>query len=187
MSNLIPVGSYTAQAVGDVQYGTTNNGSEFVRLSFAVQTSEGPKSMYRDLFFTDKTAERSIESLRYCGWTGNDVASLAIGSEGLGGTEVNVTVEHETYTTDAGEEKTVAKIAWINGSGGAKVSAPMNEGQRRAFGQRFKGLAMQMKPTAASTAAKPATSAQRPANGRPPVRGQSSDMPPIDWEPGMDG
>lgn len=187
MSNLIPEGSYTARAVGEVQYGVTKSGGDFVRLALSVQTGEGPRTMSRDLYFTDKTAERSIESLRHCGWTGNDLNTLAIGVDGLGDVDASVTVEHEDYTPEGETEpRTVAKIAWINAAGGAKVLAPMSDGQRQAFGQRFKGLAMKIKPTAAPAGAKPAAPAQRPANGRPPAR-PAADMPPVDWEPGMDG
>lgn len=189
MSNLLPIGNYTARAVGEVQYGITKSGGDFVRLSLSVQTSEGPRVMTRDLHFTDKTAERSIESLRHCGWTGNDLNLLAVGVDGLGEVDASVTVEHEEYTPEGETEpRTVAKIAWINAAGGAKVLAPMGEGQRKAFAQRFKALAMQVKPTGGAVTAKPATPAQRPANGRPPARpAPSNDMPPVDWEPGMDG
>lgn len=191
MSNLIPEGSYTARAVGEVQYGVTKSGGDFVRLALSVQTGEGPRTMSRDLYFTDKTAERSIESLRHLGWTGLDLNLLAVGDDGLGDRDASVEVEHEDYTyTPEGEseQRTVrtAKVTWINAAGGAKVLAPMGDGQKKAFGQRFKALAMQVKPTGGAATAKPATPAQRPANGRPPAR-PAADMPPVDWEPGMDG
>lgn len=188
MSNLIPEGSYTARAVGEVQYGVTKSGGDYVRLSLSVQAGEGQRIMSRDLFFTEKTAERSVESLRHLGWTGNELNLLAVGTDGLGDRDASVDVEHEDYTyTPEGESEQrtvrVAKITWINAAGGAKVFAPMGEGQRKAFGARFKALAMKVKPTAAPAGTKPAASAQRPANGRP---APASDMPPIDWEPGMD-
>ncbi len=54
--------------------------------------------------------DRSIESLRYCGFTGDDIDQFFSQNPE---NEVSITVEHEEY-----QGKTRAKVAWINKPGG---------------------------------------------------------------------
>jgi hypothetical protein len=86
-------------------------------------------------FFTEKTAERTMQSLRYCGWQGDDLTSL----EGVSTNEVSVEVEQNTYNG-----KTNPRVAWVNrvGSGELKVKAPMADAQKKAFAKRMKALAI---------------------------------------------
>lgn len=88
-------------------------------------------------FFTEATQERTIESLRVIGWTGNDFSVFEQGKElpaEMLGTEFVVVVENDTY-----EGVTRAKIQWINrADGGIAVKSPMSTAAVASFAARMK-------------------------------------------------
>lgn len=151
---IVPKGTYRAKATRG-EYGVSpNKGTDFIAVAFQIVEEgeqKGQSVGYRG-FFTELTTERTIELLRFAGCTfpGNDITNL----EGLGTTEVSIVVEHETYKDDKGEEKTVAKIAWVNSLGGAgrvKPEQRMDPGQKASFKQRMMGRLVAdgvMKPAA---------------------------------------
>lgn len=84
MANLIPPGYYRAVAVpvqtddGEtyVQFGETKDGNPQVAVTFAILdgSQQGRRSTWFG-YFTEKTTKRTIESLRYCGFKGDDPRS----------------------------------------------------------------------------------------------------------------
>lgn len=148
MSELIPEGFYRAVAVQVdteeygpqwAQFGTTKNGNDQVVVVFEI--IDGP-CMGRRLtwfgYFTKDTTKRTLESLRYCGWKGDDL--MALPNQEID-QEVQLVVKHETY-----EGKTHARIAWVNnpGGGGVKLANPMGESARRTFAARMREYAKQV-------------------------------------------
>lgn len=114
-------------------YGTTEKGNDFIAIEFSIE--EGPKQGDRLTwrgFFTEKTQERTVQSMRYCGWAGSDFNNL----DGLTDNLVELVVEPEEY-----EGKTYDRIQWVNRLGVSLKNA-MGEGERAAFAQRMKGLAL---------------------------------------------
>lgn len=88
-------------------------------------------------FFTDKTLKRTIESLRYIGWKGDDLAELpTLAETGMLADEVDLVVEHDEY-----EGATRAKVAWVNKPGGGRVqlAKPMEVDSLKSFAARMKG------------------------------------------------
>ena len=79
-------------------------------------------------------AERSIESLRACGFTGDDIDKFSDQAPDI---ECQIVVEHETY-----QGKTVAKVKWINkaGGGGFTFEKPLAPSELRKFSAQFKGV-----------------------------------------------
>jgi hypothetical protein len=133
----IPEGTYRARGVpGSIQLGTTDNGNPQVAASFELldETHAG-KSVPWYGYFTDKTQKRTLEALRIAGWSNDDLDNI----EGFGDTEVDIVVEHNEW-----EGKVRARVAWVNrpGSGGLALKTPMNDGQRKAFAAKMKGLAV---------------------------------------------
>ena len=105
----VPVGMWNARAISAaLSYAKT--GKEQVVVSFAILDGPGEGQQIRWTgWFTDKTFERTIRSLRYCGWKGDDLSDLST----VGELDCQVTVEHESY-----EGKSHAKVAWVNALGG---------------------------------------------------------------------
>src|SRR3954471_896426 len=108
MSDLHETGRFRARAI-EGAWGRSQNGTEQVAVMFELET--GAKLTWYG-YLTEAAAERTMNSLIACGVS--DLETL----EGLSNDEVEVTVEHDTYN-----EKTRAKINWVNalGSGGVAM------------------------------------------------------------------
>jgi len=177
MSDLVPAGFYRAVAVpvtidGHPVWGqlgrSKNKGTEQVAMYFAI-LDDGPYKGRRLLwvgFFTETSADRTIESLRFCGFRGDDLATVITGPLDQ---EVSITVEVEEY-----EGKKRSKVAWVNESGGGmKMANPMDAKDLRTFAAKFKAK-VKGKPEiqGTKTTAPPPGAATAPAGG--------SDEPPED-------
>ena len=92
----------------------------------------GQKIAWFGYFATEKNAKRTIESLRYCGFKGEDLA--AAGEQTLD-QRVSLTIEHDEY-----DGKVRAKVAWVNGQGGGgyKIEKPMAGDELRRFAASLK-------------------------------------------------
>lgn len=173
---MIAKGKYKAKATEGV-YGTAKNkGTTFVRVSF--QVVDGPEAgnyVTWDGYFTENTNERTIESLRHCGCTfpGNDITNL----EGLTTNDVQVVVEHESYTIkegeNAGQEKTVARVAWVNSLGtyGVPEDQRLDDAGKKSFAARMKGLLMATGKKSASPNRPASGNGAAPSRGGPPAGG----------------
>lgn len=170
MRSLIPEGEYVARAVSG-EYGNTKNGSEMVAVVFEFTRGEleGHKLTWYG-YFTEKTSQRTVESLRHAGCTfaSGDVTDLA----GLGDTEVRLVVEHEH--DDRGAR---ARIRWVNALaskvGSIRDENKMSAGDKRAFAARMKGLLL---ATGTPAPRAPAPRAAPPPAPRAPVV-DDSDIP----------
>ena len=85
-------------------------------------------------FFTNASWERTVESLRHCGFQGNDLDRL---NEQNLDQVVSVKVEHETSQSNG---RVYVRIAFVNaaGSGSVKLSNPMSRGELRDFSAMMK-------------------------------------------------
>lgn len=113
--------------------GTASNGTEQVGVQFVLL--EGPdegKNITWYGFFTEKTVDRTIESLRLCGWQGDDLSDLT----GIDANDVYLVIAHEE--NQKGE--TIARVQWVNGQPqGLAMKDRMDEGTAKAFAERMKG------------------------------------------------
>lgn len=187
--DLIPAGQYAAVAVpvrteaGDswAQFGETKNGNPQVAVNFEIL--EGEHSGRRITwfgYFTEKTTVRTVESLRYCGFTGNDLAAATyMPLEN----EVQIVIDHEEYNG-----KWSAKVQWVNKAGGGlfKLEKPMDKRGLERFAAQMRG-AVGAIPDApgkkAERAQRPAGNghgAQPPSPGGPPAGWRDSAPPPDD-------
>src|SRR5688500_1276083 len=142
---MIKEGTYTAKGV-EAKLGFTAAGKEQVAVRLRLSSGEGITYFG---YFTEKTTERTLESLRHLGWAGEDLFDLS----GIDQNEVEIVVEHEEYETDSGELKTSAKVRWINaiGGGGIAMKSTMDVAQAKAFAQRMKATAIAAKRKAEAT------------------------------------
>lgn len=130
-------GKYRAKALSH-KLGKSKNNTEQVYVDFEI--TAGPFTGQRlgwYSFFTDKTAERTLESLEYAGWDGESLSEM----RGLGSTEVELVVETERNDQDNRE---YLRVRWVNRvSGGPKVL--LDRGQVSSLENRMKGLMLQRK------------------------------------------
>jgi hypothetical protein len=103
-----------------IQFGKTSKGDEQIAIGFEI-VGEGNPDVGRQLtyygMFTDSTIDFTVEALRNCGWTGDELAELpALADAGQLANEVSLVVEHEEW-----EGKWREKVKWVNRPGGGKV------------------------------------------------------------------
>lgn len=79
-------------------------------------------------FLSEKALERSIESLRYMGWKGDDISDI----QGLED-EVDLVIEDEEY-----QGKTTTRVRWVNKIGGVNLKAPLTGDDAKSFGASLK-------------------------------------------------
>lgn len=130
----LPKGRYRARALaGDFGY-SPKKGTEQVIVEFELLDEQWQNERVTWIgFFTDKTTERTMEALRFCGWSGDDVTNLV----GLGDTEVSLVIDHEEY-----DGKLQAKVQWVNKGGAFAMKAPMSDEQKKAFAAKMRGAAV---------------------------------------------
>ncbi len=150
-------GRYTARAI-EGGLGNANNGNPQIAVRFQIldEGHDGQEITWFGSFSKNKgqgsktPLERTIESLRVCGWEGDDLSDLT----GIDANEVSLVIEHEEY-----EGKTQAKVKWVNRPGGLALKAPMSVDSAKAFAAKMKGEVI-----AASKGAAPAAKTS-PKNG----------------------
>lgn len=111
--------------------GLSQTGKEQIAVLFEI--TSGPhagKSITWFGYFTDQTVDRTLESLRHCGWDSDSLADL----DGLGENEVVLVVEDETY-----EGKTRSRVKWVNRESRLALKDQMSAAQVQAFAARMRG------------------------------------------------
>jgi hypothetical protein len=168
---MLPEGNYTARAT-DWGLSKTGTGKEQIEVIFEVTAGEHATQRVRWRgFFTEKTFERTIESLRFCGWRGVDLANV----DNLNESEVQIVVEHEEGQTDGQPNgKKYPRVQWVNRLSSVGLKEQLAPQEAQTFAQRMKSqiLAFDAKNRApgGSTGhgAKPAASRPAGSRGGPP-------------------
>lgn len=162
---MITAGSYKARATKALLAQVGANKTPAMQVVFQL-TDEGPhqgETIRWDGWLTEKTQDRTIEAIGYCGWTGDDLSVFAKDGAPMQGMDLNdveLVIENEEYTNTAGETKTSAKVQWVNRIGGGRglnVENAMPEAEATAFAAKMKGLVL--KTRAKNPAPAPAAAA----------------------------
>jgi hypothetical protein len=131
-------GKYKARAV-DWMIGNAETGTEQVAVNFAIVdgASVGETVPWFG-FFTEKTEETTLRSLRYCGLKDDDVSDLT----SLGENVVEIVVEEDPDP----------KVRWVNPiGGGLRMKHRMTPEQAKAFAARLKDRRKGKPPSGGST------------------------------------
>ncbi len=137
----VPIGRYRARAISDsAQLGRSEKGTEFIALVFEIIDESYPHLKGQFLqwrgYFTEKAESKTLESLRLAGWSNDEIDE----PQGIGDTEVDITVEHKPWSDG---KKITARVAWVNRPGtGPKVKSPMSPADKKAFAAKMKGKAI---------------------------------------------
>lgn len=154
---------YRAKAV-EWALAETSKGSEQIAVRFEITT---PESEFNHItwygYFTDKTFERTIESLRFCGWVDYDVSDI----KGLDKNEVDLVIEDEENEQGAIHPK----VRWVNRAGGLAIKAPLSGEKAKSFAASMRD---KIKAMDAAAGTKP-----RPLAGQPPNIGAQDGPPPL--------
>jgi hypothetical protein len=108
-------------------------------------------------FFTAKTYERTVESLRACGFRGDDLAALM---EQKIDNEVEIVVEHTEWNGTKS-----ARVRWVNATGGTKLANQMSVDDLRAFAAIIKAKVAAIKEIEGKKAERSATAGQGQGSG----------------------
>jgi hypothetical protein len=159
---MIGNGKYKARATTGA-LGKADTGSYQVLVDFEITDGDHKGSHLAWFgYFTEKTQDRTIESLRHCGWVGDDLDNLT----GINTNEVQIVVELEEH-----DGKTRPKIQWVNALGsGMKLKNPLSVADAKSFAQRMKGAVIAQRAKAGAA-----------PNGRPAgARRDDGDPGPAD-------
>lgn len=152
-------GRYRARAV-DAVLGIADTGTKQVAVLFELLDMPGQSIPWYG-YFTEKTEDRTLESLMHAGWHGDDLSNLM--RDGLGESEVTLVVEQE-QDQKTGEFR--ARVKWVNALGaGALVKNEMTDGDKLAFAQKMRAKVMQKR---AKMMQRPAGNSGSPRNDVPP-------------------
>lgn len=151
--------------------GETDNGKEYIGVSFKVKDTDGEEKFVGwKGFFTEATTDRTIESLRHLGFEGDDVSNLV----GLDKNEVELVVEDEEYTNpETGETKTTARVQWVNKPRGPMVKTKLEGDKAKSFAASLK------EKFRAVDAANGKRVSSKPSNGGPPPGPRGDEPPPL--------
>ncbi len=123
-------GKYRAKATA-WGLGETSSGKPEIAIEFGFTSLDlAGQSITWHGYLSEAAFNRTVESLRHCGWKGDDFSDL----EGLGANEVELVVEEEEY-----EGKVHAKVRWVNRAGGLSIKAPMTGDKVKAFAASMRG------------------------------------------------
>lgn len=157
---MISAGTYRARATQVLLAQVGKKKTPAMQVNFQIQDEgehHGASIRWDGWLTTDKAQERTIESLQYCGWSGDDITVFT--KEGvLDGCDLNdveIVVAMEPYEGD--DEKLKGKefprVQWVNklGGRGINVENAMPVAEATAFAAKMKGLVHKVKsknPTA---------------------------------------
>lgn len=155
-TNIIPKGTYRAMPL-ELELGTASTGTEQVAVRFELLSGgqEGKRIVWYG-FFTDATAERTMEALRHMGWEGVDISDLSTATK-----ECVVVIDHENDK----EGNPYARVKWVNAAGGPLMKNIMDADAKKAFALRMRGLAASVGtqgPRAKPTNSKPPSNQPEP-------------------------
>jgi hypothetical protein len=132
MALLTEQGTYTARAV-EHAFGRTSGGKDQVAVRFEI-TQDGPAKGRRLTwygYFTDKTKDRTFESLEAAGWSGEALADMS----GLGSCECAIVVAHEEDQEGMLRER----VRWVNRIGGLALKEELSQADVLTLDRSLKG------------------------------------------------
>jgi hypothetical protein len=174
---MITEGKHPARALG-YEFGITpNTGTRYIRISFEVTSGEhAGQSVTWNGWLTEKTLERTLDSLECTGWDGASISNPV----GIGSADCVIDVEHE----ESNDGKRFARVKWVNrpGAGKLKEDQRLDPGSVSGLDREFRASLLERRQS------RPAPARQQA--GRPPVRPRVRPvddyefMPPEDYDDG---
>jgi hypothetical protein len=118
-------------------FGVSKTGKEQIAVLFEV--TQGEEQGYHFTwygFFTPETTDRTLESMRHCGWESDSLEHI----DTLGNNEVELVLEEEEY-----EGKVRTRVRWVNRPARLVVGEQMSPERLKAFAAKMRGKAVASK------------------------------------------
>lgn len=177
---MLAPGKYRGRPVA-ASLGMTSTGKEQIGVTFELVEPAGERIGWYG-FFTEKALDRTLQSLRYCGWTGNDLTDFSGEALPAGfDQEVELDIQHEEY-----KDKIQVRVAWVNSGGGMAMKAALDKTAAQSFAEKMKATINALDKAAGRTTApaKAAPAAQaRPAAVRPVAQQRQAEPPSVGQPP----
>ena len=140
---MIKTGSFAAKAASPLEFiKSPEKGTPGVKVTIELKAGENNGERVEWIgWLTEKTTQRTQESLALMGYDGDSEASVMK-------KEFIAVIEHETYNNAAGEEKTRPRVAWINDPSGGGRLDPMTSSEVSGAKERLKAAATAAKAKA---------------------------------------
>lgn len=171
------------------QLGAAGTGTPQVGVEFEVEDGDQKGERISGYFaLSDAAADYTLQKLRNCGWTGNDVFELENPekSASMAANLVEITVEPEDEVKDGkpvvneqtGDVKRRLKVGFVNRAGGLAMKSSLTDDQRRVLGAKMKARlsALDLKSRPASNGNGSAARAG-PSGPNPPPPGIEDEIP----------
>jgi len=146
---MLNAGTYKARATKALLAQVGANKTPAIQIVFQIQEGEKQGETIRWDGWLTTNADRTLESLDYCGWTGDDISVFAKEDAPLCGLDLNdveIVVIMEPYggTDETKKGKMYPKVDWVNrfGGRGLNVENAMPEAEAVAFAAKMKGLTL---------------------------------------------
>ncbi len=120
-------------ALGEASTGTPQVGIEFV-----IEEGDHRGEWITGYFFlTDAAGDRTLETMRLCGWTGTDVSEELVG---LDANIVELVVEPEDGMPDpqSGDVKQRLRLKFVNKSGGVAMRSALSNDKAKVLAAKMK-------------------------------------------------
>lgn len=173
---------YNAKAVA-ASLGKTNEGKP--QIGITCEVIDHPDHVGETItwfgYFTEKTEDRTIESLQHFGWTGDDLSELAdLDAEAcarLLPTPVSLVCEPDEY-----DGRVKLKVQWVNKLGGAfAFKAPLEGADLKTFAAQMRRKIRGAQQAGGARPSQPATrSASNGSPGRPATQARHPNAPDDD-------
>jgi hypothetical protein len=133
---IIAKGTYLARAVSCTTDTNADKTKECFVVKFSIDSGEhaGTELYYRG-WLTEKTVDRTLDSLRYCGWDSDDVTDV-LRPEIISRKQVSLSVEVDEYQ---GRLKNV--VAWVNDPS-RRPKGSLDNAAAKLLAARLKGAAI---------------------------------------------
>jgi len=134
--------------------GHASNGNEQIAVLFELTQGEhAGKTITWFGSFSDAAVDRTLDSLRHCGWDGDNFAAL----DGLDANEVELVIQPETY-----EGKTRDRVRWVNRPSRLALREQMGPGAASAFAAKMRAKALAHKQSYEQNTPRPSTPRAQP-------------------------
>lgn len=137
------------------QLGMSSTGKEQIGVMFQIIGGEHDgKHITWFGYFTDGALDRTLESLRHCGWDSDSLAEL----DNLGANEVELVCEDEEY-----EGRWRTRVKWVNRVSRLQMKEQMSPQQVQAFAAKLRGRTVASKQKYGAQPSSNGSSARQPA------------------------
>jgi hypothetical protein len=164
---LINPGTYRAKPLA-YQFGYTKDNKEQVLVDFRIVEECEFNGWVLPWFgfFTDKTWDRTLESLHHCGWVGDDLSDIGVLDQEV---EIVVDIEPDLEGVDRN------KVRWVNKIGAGRITL-----QKPMVGNDLKMFAAKMKARAGNRPQQQSARSSNSGSSQSTGRGWDDPPPPQD-------